>query len=411
VGTYILVNGRESFVNVDLLTLCPELGFTDVTIGNAQLIRIDYVPSSSPPATVGCALLDAVVNNYAGGGDVVIFALTATDSVGGKPLSERGGAHVFVAGEQPGTLDSAVAYDVTLCDGAGYVAYDGTGACIAMPRPVLLFHELAHATHLLSGSEATQETLAIQDENLFRASVGLPQRAGHDGSCFTAAQAAGRCPTNPNATSPPPAGTSTGTAECFVATAAAGGPDSPKVSFLRRIRDEMLMQTRWGRAFFAEFYRHYSRFSPAVAAEMQTDPAYRDNVAWGLVTPLLNYLRLVVTRPDWEVNAMPAELRTYLDAMGRDIDDWLRRVPLPEEFASLSAEAAAVELSVFLGHILRTSESRDKYLGALESHGQLPLRGDGDSLRRANFSLVAEDVSFDDRFRVLGPFARVDTAR
>jgi hypothetical protein len=83
-------------------------------------------------------------------GDVVIFPLSATDHVGGTSLSSRGGAHVFLPGAAPNTLDSAVAYDVTSCDGSRYVTFDAAATCIAMPQSVLLFHELSHVTHLLS---------------------------------------------------------------------------------------------------------------------------------------------------------------------------------------------------------------------------------------------------------------------
>jgi hypothetical protein len=281
-----------------------------------------------------------------------------------------------------------VYYDVESCNGHGQRVFGLDGKYIEAPTDVILFHELVHAKN---GPEPDdpQEIRVIEQENLYRVSKGLLQRKGHEnGGCGA-----------PDVTE----GWSPGwSLNCFIATAATGGPNSPEVRFLRGIRENQLLSTRWGRQFFETFYQHYYRFSPAIADEMHKDPELKDVFGWALVTPLLNYYRLVITRPDLDLNDVPMPLRNYLKAMWNKMDDWLAKIELPTEFESLTPEEASIELSTILRYVLRSPSARAKYLEDLTQRGVLPLSGDEQNLILANRNLRESKISLEECTLIVG---------
>lgn len=54
--------------------------------------------------------------------------------------------------------------------------------------------------------------------------------------------------------------------KCFMATATMGSADDPTVELLREFRDERLIQSRLGRAFIEQYYRHSPRLAESIAA-------------------------------------------------------------------------------------------------------------------------------------------------
>jgi len=251
----------------------------------------------------------------------------------------------------------------------------------------------------------------IQEENNLRALIGIPLRADHRGGCFTDAQAAGLCANNPNTGLPTAPGTTSGTTKdtCVVTTAATGGPDSSEGQFLRWVRDAVFQQTRWGRRFLAQVHNHYYRFGPPIAKEMFKDDALREAVEWAVVSPLVNYYRLVWTRPEWNLDDCPSPLKEYLEALNRDMDCWLSKIELPREFKSLSPEEAAIELSVVLRFILEGSSARCGYLQELTDAHALPLYGSRDELALANVRLIQSDIPEDERVKIVGDAALLTT--
>ncbi|MEF2097917.1 hypothetical protein V3595_25235 [Bacillus sp. CFBP9009] len=95
---------------------------------------------------------------------------------------------------------------------------------------------------------------------------------------------------------------------------------------------------------------------------MHKDPELKDVFGWALVTPILNYYRLVITRPDWDLNNVPMPLRNYLETMGKDMDDRLAKIELPTDFESLTLEEASIVLATILRYVLRSPSARAKYL-------------------------------------------------
>jgi hypothetical protein len=208
-------------------------------------------------------------------------------------------------------------------------------------------------------------------------------------------------PYDPNSRDPWPEGGIHVEGTCFIATAATGGPYSQEVQFLRDIRDNTLLQTRTGRKLFEEFYSHYYRFSPAIAGEMNKNPSFKKSMNLAFVTPLLNYYRLAVTRPEWELNNVPEQIRDFLKTLSKDMDEWLANFPIPYEFESLSADQSALELSVVLKYMLRSSSARMDYLNNLKSRGILPLKSENRSLKVASQILSDAGISNEEQRMIL----------
>jgi hypothetical protein len=321
----------------------------------------------------------------------------------------------------PATMIEVI-YDGSDCDGKGaWVARD-TNHAIPAPTHVTLLHELVHAFRAGEGLNAwkwdtqvgpdggliqvpvndspREEEETIQWENSYRQSIGLPLRATSDtlhwaGGCnpppssFDASDAG----QDPQMSMPPKKYDpfNTGNPHCFVATAAYGSSLAPEVAFLRRFREETLLPTRVGRAFFDAFHAQYYRFSPAVVALMRQDPEARDLIRRTLVTPLVRYLELAVRFPNAPLDGVPEPWRAFLAETRDGLADWTSMLPLPGGFADLPSQAAADELAIALRYLLRTARARQSYLDRLERDGDIPLA-----------SLPAEREALGQRLRAAG---------
>lgn len=170
---------------------------------------------------------------------------------------------------------------------------------------------------------------------------------------------------------PPPSG------PCFIATAAFGSALAPEVQFLREVRDNVLRKTRWGHQFFESYWSYYYQFSPQLAEHMRADPELNQLVRWSIVTPIINYLKIVMRRPrDWHLDEAPPELRRFLADIKADIDAVLAFIEVPKSFEGLTNHDVIDELSIALDFILRDREQGQAYLQELVRNGVLPLRLD-----------------------------------
>jgi hypothetical protein len=85
------------------------------------------------------------------------------------------------------TLHNEVFYDISGgLTGLGYYEYDVNSNKIPLPTDVILFHELAHIRLALAGrfDPLFDEPQAIDSENAYRESQGLPKRLGHFGGLY-----------------------------------------------------------------------------------------------------------------------------------------------------------------------------------------------------------------------------------
>jgi hypothetical protein len=166
---------------------------------------------------------------------------------------------------------------------------------------------------------------------------------------------------------------------CFIATAAYGTETAPEVEFLQRFRDTVLRRTRWGRQFFEDLWKHYYHISPPIADEMGRDPELRRVVRWAIVEPWLNYMKLMMSRPDFQgmdLDGLEPKLAAFIRQLQGDADKWLKGIELPKSFKGQDPEDAVHELNIILGLVLLRTDGK-VYLEDLERRGELPLQYTG----------------------------------
>ncbi|MFD8006988.1 hypothetical protein [Streptomyces mirabilis] len=208
----------------------------------------------------------------------------------GTPITTAGGVTLRETSIQP----VRIILDVTDAGGQTYYVRDTKMEPIPMTLPVLLYHELAHAYHVIRGDhpadEAAGEVLVHADENAFRSQLGLPLRHPtlHAGgvSLIPLDSDFPRCESSQQS--------AWGLGKvCMVATAAAGSSHAPQVAALRRARDEFRSLGRWAEAISDPVLAAYAKFSPAVVRDMQADPALRVAVLRYAVEPSFHLLNMV----------------------------------------------------------------------------------------------------------------------
>ncbi|MDA8140169.1 MAG: S8 family serine peptidase [Desulfobacteraceae bacterium] len=175
-----------------------------------------------------------------------------------------------------------------------------------------------------------------------------------------------------------------GTGEgCFIATAGYGSVLHPDVCFLRFVRDNILRKTRAGHQFFKDYWEHYYKFSPLIVDLMQRDAQVKEIIRWSVVTPLVNYLKLVMNRPSDIPPGTDPAIKAFLEALQRDMLKWLSEFKVPEQFDGMDNAAIADEIIVMLNYIVK--EKRLEYLKRLVDKGGLPLKthaeGEAEQLR------------------------------
>ena len=79
---------------------------------------------------------------------------------------------------------------------------------------------------------------------------------------------------------------------CLIATAAFGSELVPQVQLLREIRDNTILQTKFGSAFMTGFNQFYYSFSPAIADYERENLIFKEAVKLTLI-PLLTSLTLL----------------------------------------------------------------------------------------------------------------------
>jgi hypothetical protein len=80
---------------------------------------------------------------------------------------------------------------------------------------------------------------------------------------------------------------------CFIATAAYGSELEPTVQFLREFRDDMVLRSKYRRAF-GELLEVYYRFSPSIADRMEQNKALKQLMKHTVVRPTVTFLRALV---------------------------------------------------------------------------------------------------------------------
>jgi hypothetical protein len=193
----------------------------------------------------------------------------------------------------PGTLTEPITIwvDVTEAGGQGYHVLDPDRATIYLPRPVITYHELAHAYHMLLGdfpaNKQAREVQAIHDENDFRAQISIPLRhpTDHFGDAGPPSHGGQTFPT----CKPIDKGFNW---DCIVASAAVGSPHASLVGELRRARREYRSLSLWATLISEPVLDLYRKFSPNVVRDMNRDPALRQAMLLYAVQPMFHLVQI-----------------------------------------------------------------------------------------------------------------------
>lgn len=226
--------------------------------------------------------LDDLVNEngYVAPPDIIIFPVGGAFALAdGTMITSAAGVALPVGDAiNPTAADVATIYDTSQCNGAGYWVDREGGGTTGMPSSGILYHELSHCWHFVTGTaaptSAAEEEAAENDENDMRDQLGIDHRepTSHDGGC---------------------GGGPTGC--CVVATVASGSPYSEEVNRLRVVRDQLLRRGRVGEDFFERLHYDYYSFSPEVVRLMGRSRPTHDFVRDSFVVPLLAGLQLIST--------------------------------------------------------------------------------------------------------------------
>lgn len=213
--------------------------------------------------------------------DIIVIAATTPDWTldDGSSVLGNGFAYPVGSAGSPFANNVCTVYDTTLCDGDGMWVDKEGGGTTCMSTSVLLYHELSHCFHYVTGTtaptSAEEEVAAEIDENDMRDVRGLDHRDvdSHDGGC----------------------GCSGGSADCcIVASLSSGSALSDEVTKFRHLREHILRRSEVGDDFFKHFFYHYYAFSPEVTHLIGSKPNLSPLIKDRFVMPLLAGVELLV---------------------------------------------------------------------------------------------------------------------
>ena len=285
----------------------------------------------------------------------------------------------------------------TFNKGLGYWVLDVNDNHIPEPLHVVIVHESTHAWELINGifhvgdDDDATEFVALEAENEYRRLRGLTERWGHEGG-YNSPSWIG----NPG---------------CFIATAAYGSASDPAVHSLRTFRDEVLLHTRHGNAYFDEFYAKYYRLSPAIVQIMHADPEFARMVRDTLVAPIVGYLELARIFPRHTLDGVPEPWRGFLESARDGFEQWSAEFPLPQHLDQVSPADAALELLVTMNSQLWRPEAAQEFIEALTAAGELPLTGDAKQLQEVAERLARDGVAMPLIDAIVGPRADEEVKR
>ncbi|MHB8268778.1 CFI-box-CTERM domain-containing protein [Bradyrhizobium sp.] len=191
---------------------------------------------------------------------------------------------------------------------------------------------------------------------------------------------------------------------CFIVTAAYDTEMAPEVVLLKAFRDNVLRRTRWGSEFFDQLWKYYGRISPAIADEMRHDPELRRVLRFAIVEPWVNYMKLMMSRPDlkgMDLSGLDPKLRDFLLQFQAAGDAWRRAIELPREFKGRDPMESVDELNIVLGFLLLRTDG-SVYLDDLKKCGEIPLQHSEAEAAKLRGALVAAGRTEDEIVAILG---------
>jgi hypothetical protein len=369
-------------VEIDMIAIVKGdmgIGFDEAnpqTIEGVISVPVTYSRNETGPTP---ERLDVLANNtginvgspvsYVSPPHIIVFAVddsfTLTD--GTTVIALAGNGIAFQAGDpfSPFTSHVAAFYDQTLCGGAGvWVVKQGGGDTVQQTTAIILYHELSHCFHFVTGTTAStsaqEEINAETDENDMHDVQNVPHRevTSHLGGC------GGGCP---HGGVPPDCDC------CIIASLATGSPYSNEVGRFRYLREHILRRSEVGDDFFKHFFYHYYGFSPEVCRLMGHRPTLSPLIRNHFVVPLLAGIELLIH---------------YADHKGLGLVDLLRHQAEVEELAEIHRPEFLNELKVYLS--LVETHNQTAVLSALLNKGE-DVAGIADLLRYVNEQTIKDD--------------------
>lgn len=327
-GTMTFDVGQGQVDLISIAKLDAALGFSEdapQTLESIECVPVTYGTQAETGPTP--TRLHALVNNtgYTSPPHIVVFPVTDTFALSdGTPLKGNGVALRLTDPANPFTAHVCTFYDITLCGGAGMWADAEGGGTTPITTDVMLYHELSHCFHFVTGTtaptNAQEEVNAEIDENDMRDVRGLTHRDvnSHNGGCGGG---------------PPSC--------CIVASLASESPYSAQVNQLRHFREHVLRRSEVGDDFFKHLHYDYYRFSPQIVSLMARQGELKPLVLGYFVTPLLAACDLLVACS----RGRETDLARVLDGQGQD-----------PRYAGLFAPPFLADLGAFLALADKTDE-------------------------------------------------------
>ncbi len=342
----------------------PPGGFLIANLSVDPEVRVTIVAADGNAMRISTGIGNATVPLCARG------LFWSTPGTSGGPLS-------------PTIVDIQVVYDPAAVGGP-YFGYDGAGNELPISSASMLTFALSAAYHYagtsyingpLPSSVSVDPAACLKIENDFRISRFMAPRSGPHEVFGTV------CAVKPNRrTTPPPSDPYAGykgkvyhLPKCFVATAAYGSPLAEEVDFLRRFRDDVVTRTRGGYEFISRFHEHYYRISPAISASMLDDPELTEVMRQGIVEPLIHWLEVALLMPDDDLSEVPEPWLAFLDRLRRTLEEWASEIVMSNAGHRVQGLEGAREYANILRFVMRTTESRNRFLCDLEHNALIPL--------------------------------------
>jgi hypothetical protein len=304
-----------------------------------RYVAVSYTPEN--PAVTSSSRLLQIVNSVE---SFIVIGVTSGYVTSSGPIIDFA---AFTDVAESSNQSNTIYIDVSDADGEHYLCLDSTGKTIWAPLPVILYHELAHAYHYAIRGDAPQDltddqTLAIKDENAFRAQLGLPLRY----PLVSTGKALTGTPTRGGVTFPeckPPAKSASAAdlfngncITCNIATAALGSPVAREIAAFRRAKRDFAPLTLGSVPLLEPMMNSYQLFSPIIAGEMRDDPDLRDAMLRYGVQPAVYLLRVVQTL----ASSIADEPSATAD-VERTLNDYVSAVSSTTSAASVAAASDA----------------------------------------------------------------------
>jgi hypothetical protein len=265
-----------------------------VDVEGVTCIPVTYTQNETGPTP---DRLNDLVNevSFTSPPEIVVFAVSNPDAFtlsDGTELLGNGFAFPVGSTDSPFANNVCTLYDTTLCDEDGIWVDKEGGGETCMTTSVLLYHELSHCFHYVTGTTAAgaqEEVNAEIDENDMRDVRGLDHRDvnSHNGGC----------------------GHGCGKNCCIVASLSTGSAFSEEIKQFRRLREHTLRHSAVGGEFFKEFFYRYYGFSPEVTRLLGSKPHLSPLIRERFVLPLLAGVEMLIFYADNKGTEMAKFLR------------------------------------------------------------------------------------------------------